>query len=63
MSTSNNNIASILFISNGAISAIVQLIMLYFLLNKKTKSVIVILIIDMTAIGISKSLSQLVITI
>ncbi|KRY20401.1 hypothetical protein T12_16461, partial [Trichinella patagoniensis] len=47
MSTSNNNIASILFISNGAISAIVQLIMLYFLLNKKTKSVIVILIIEL----------------
>ncbi|XP_003381671.1 conserved hypothetical protein [Trichinella spiralis] len=57
MSTTSNNIASILFIFNGAISAIVQLIMLYFLLNKKTKSVIVILIIALVATNCVSAIS------
>ncbi|KRX62858.1 hypothetical protein T09_15352 [Trichinella sp. T9] len=57
MSISNNNIASILFLSNGAISAIVQLIMLYFLLKKKTKSVIVILIIALVATNCVNAIS------
>ncbi|KRZ07286.1 hypothetical protein T11_7743 [Trichinella zimbabwensis] len=49
MSIDNNPIVSILLISNGTISVLAQLIMLRFLLNKKTKSVIVIQVIALVA--------------